>query len=161
MRQFELKGFVDEELTKEFMSEIPAHITTTFHRAFDVCVDWRHCYHQIEQLGFNKILTSGQCRTALEGRRLISQLVELSKSNNIGIIAGAGINSANLLTILNDTQCREFHASCRVPRASQMIHRNTQVSMGSPLINEFEVMAANRDVCLELATIFKPWQLTI
>lgn len=46
-------GMVDETSMKELMREIPKNgrITTTFHRAFDVCADWKACFKQIQNLG--------------------------------------------------------------------------------------------------------------
>ena len=48
------EGMVDEDLMAEFLNEIPKNdlIKTTFHRAFDVCADWRTCFKQIENLGY-------------------------------------------------------------------------------------------------------------
>ncbi len=111
--------------------------------------------------GFNKILTSGQEKTAYEGRHLIKELVELSEACSLDgnkvvqIIAGAGINKTNLRSILYDTRCHEFHASCRSSRPSRMKFRNANITMGSPHINEFEINYTDRAKCKELVDIYR------
>jgi len=150
-------GLIDEDLNKEFLDEIPSNseIKTTFHRAFDVCSDWKDCFEKIEELGYNKILTSGQQKTAYEGKNLIKELVNLSnKKQRVEIIAGAGINSSNLLHIL-ETNCHEFHSSCRNSKFSKMTFRNDEIKMGSPLIDEFEIKVTDKLKCQELADIYK------
>lgn len=149
----EPNGLVDESLMKDFLKLIPSNIKTTFHRAFDVSSDWRKCFEQLESLGFNKLLTSGQQKSAYEGRYLIGELVKLSKS--VDIIAGAGINSVNLEEILRDTNCKEFHASCRSTRDSKMIFRNNQIPMGSPAYDEFSIKFTDKEKVKELSDIFK------
>ena len=139
------------------IQEIPSNIKKTFHRAFDVCSDFDSCFKQIDNLGIDKLLTSGGKKTAFEGRELIARLVKMSKESTkrIGIICGAGVNSSNLELILKETGCREFHSSCRSSRRSKMIFKNMQVSMGSPLIDEFEINYSDKDKVFKLAQIYK------
>lgn len=146
-------GNVDECLMKEFISLVPSSVKTTFHRAFDVCADWKKSFNQIENLGFNKLLTSGQKKSAYEGKELIRELVTLSKT--VDIIAGAGVNISNLESILKETNCKEFHSSCRVLRDSKMLFRNTQVPMGSPSYDEFSINYTDKFKVKELVEIFK------
>jgi len=147
-------GLVDESVMKEFLKLIPpaSKIETTFHRAFDVCSDWKTCFKQIKSLGFTRLLTSGQEKTAFEGRALIAQLV---KDSSISILPGSGINSSNLEQIMNETKCKEFHASCRSSRDSSMIYRNNNVPMGSNLETEFIVNFTDKNKVKQLADIFK------
>jgi len=87
---------------------------------------------------------------------LIKDLVKLSETKGIQIIAGAGINSSNLEQILEETNCPEFHASCRSSRISKMVYKSTKdISMGSPFINEFQIMFTDKLKCQELAKIYK------
>lgn len=150
------RGNVDETLARDFLMLIPKDIKTTFHRAFDVCCNWRTAYGQLESLGFNKLLTSGQKKTALEGRSVIRELVEMSQRSEqaVKIIAGCGINALNLEAILKETKCEEFHASCRTLKNSKMLFKNDEISMGSNAIDEYSISFASKEKVKELVDIF-------
>lgn len=69
-------------------------LEATFHRAFDVVNDPMLELTKIIDLGFDRILTSGQQPTAIEGMDLIADLVAASKGK-IQIMAGSGVSAAN------------------------------------------------------------------
>ncbi len=124
----------DECVLRQFKKLIPNNIETTFHRAFDVCSDWQQSLATIQSVGFNRILTSGQKKTAYEGRKMIRTLVEkcaMNRDSPLTILPGCGINSENLEATLTETKCREFHASCRSSRPSKMLFNNPNVSMAN------------------------------
>ena len=79
-------------------------LKATFHRAFDQVSDPFSSMEEIILLGFNRILTSGQKSTAIEGISLIKELVERSKGR-IEIMAGGGIYNSNVDLLL---KIREF-----------------------------------------------------
>ena len=85
-------------------------VSTTFHRAFDVCRRPFDALEQIINLGFDRILTSGQAPTALEGVDLLRQLHERA-SGRIGILPGGGVTPENAAQILSLSGCTEIHAS--------------------------------------------------
>lgn len=91
----------------------------TFHRAFDVCANPLEAIEQIEQLGCNRILTSGQQPSAEKGIPLLKQLVEKAKEisarsgREFTILCGAGVNTQNAGTILKETGATEIHGSLR------------------------------------------------
>jgi copper homeostasis protein len=134
------EGLVDEQLMKQFLNLIPiqSSIQTTFHRAFDMCADWKASLDIIKRLGFSRLLTSGQDKTAFEGRKRICEYVDYLKNESLIVLPGAGITADNLEVILRETKCKEFHASCRSSRSSKMIYRNTKISMGTPGVDEYE-----------------------
>lgn len=137
-------------------------IQTTFHRAFDVSSDWKMSLDSIKNLRFDRLLTSGQEKSAYEGKNLIKQIVELNNSENekpLIIVPGAGINSSNLEEILGVTGCKEFHASCKSNRQSQMEFRNTKILMGSPSIDEYSISTADINKVKNLASIFKKFRM--
>lgn len=84
----------------------------------------------IVDLGFSRILTSGQHKSALEGVDMIAKLVKQAHDRII-IMPGAGITSDNLEVILRTTQAKEFHSSASAIRHSQMNYRNPNINMGS------------------------------
>ena len=88
-------------------------LETTFHRAFDLVADPIQSFDEIVQLGFNRLLTSGQAAHASEGVPLICQLVERG-GDRISVIAGSGINADNARQIADATGVQELHGSASV-----------------------------------------------
>jgi copper homeostasis protein len=107
-------------------------LPVTFHRAFDVARDPFEAMETLIGLGVERILTSGQERTVLEGAELIAALVRRSRGR-ITVVPGGGITERNFARIRRLTGAREFHLSASGPVASPMIHRNTRVPMGREL----------------------------
>ena len=89
---------------------LAAPMQVTFHRAFDRAADPFLALEKIIDSGVHRILTSGQKATAFEGRFLLRELVKKS-NNRITILAGAGINRANILNIAKVSKTNEFHLS--------------------------------------------------
>lgn len=103
-------GNVDSDVCWEIVSAARP-LPVTFHRAFDEAVDPSRSMESIIFLGFDRILTSGQKDSALEGLELLRHLVQKA-AGRIIIMPGAGITWDNISRI---KQCgaREFHASAR------------------------------------------------
>ncbi len=114
-------------------------LSVTFHRAFDVCRDPMEALQCIIDLGFDRILTSGQAATAPQGSELLSQLVEQA-AGRIVIMAGCGVNEDNIAQLAQSTGLREFHFSAKDTMPSQMQFRKEGVPMGgSVTIDEFAI----------------------
>ncbi|WP_392564266.1 copper homeostasis protein CutC [Orbus wheelerorum] len=120
-----------ENLTR--LIEAAKGLSLTFHRAFDVCKNPLITLEQLHDLGFHRLLTSGQKNTALEGINLIEQLHNSSK--NLIIMPGCGIKSANLQQFIN-IGISEFHSSATKTILSPMQHQNSDVSMSHTQNNE-------------------------
>lgn len=89
-------------------------LPVTFHRAFDVAtVDPISMANKIADLGFTRLLTSGRCSSAIEGKLLIKSLVEALNSRLI-IMPCVGITADNLKDILVTTLAKEFQASAKM-----------------------------------------------
>lgn len=69
---------------------------TTFHRAIDLCEAPIQAMEDIINLGFNRILSSGGEKTAMEGIGLL-RAMKIASKNRIEIMAGSGINAKNCL----------------------------------------------------------------
>ena len=112
------EGDVDLELMGQLVSLVdsfnPAHrASITFHRAFDVCRQPFEALEQLIGLGCDRILTSGQEATALEGSDMLRELHRRA-CGRIGILPGGGVTPANAARILSLTGCSEIHASASV-----------------------------------------------
>lgn len=102
---------IDTERTAEIV-RLARPMEVTFHRAFDRCRDWHKALEQIIECGCDRVLTSGQFKTAPDG---IDNLREIQKqaSGRIAILAGSGVNSQNAAEIIRATGVREVHSSCK------------------------------------------------
>ena len=85
-------------------------VTVTFHRAFDVCPRPFRALDDLVGLGCDRILTSGQAPTALEGADMLRALRERAGDELI-ILPGGGVTPENAARILLATGCAEIHAS--------------------------------------------------
>lgn len=130
------EGDVDISLMRELM-EAAESMSVTFHRAFDVCKNPYQALEDIISLGCNRILTSGQQATAEEGIPLLREL-EKRAAGRIVLMAGCGVNEANIKRIAIETGIHEFHFSARERIKSCMNYHNDKVSMGGTIhIDEY------------------------
>ncbi|MBR4040502.1 MAG: copper homeostasis protein CutC [Clostridia bacterium] len=109
----------------------------TLHRAFDVCADAQLALEQAVDIGFDTILTSGQCASAMEGAACIARLTEQAGSR-IAIMPGGGVGAGNIEQLRRMTGARAFHLSAKKTVQSGMAFRREGVPMGLPMMSEFE-----------------------
>lgn len=141
------EGDVDTEACRR-MAEAAGNLNKTFHRAFDMCRDPRQALRDIIELGFDRILTSGQAATAMEGADLIRRLQE--EYPELTFIAAGGVTPDNASEIVARTGVREIHASAKATIGSSMIHRHAGVSMGNPDIDEFSRNTTSVDLVADI-----------
>lgn len=110
-------GFLDKNLdidtkrTAEIV-KLARPMEVTFHRAFDRCRDWHTALEQIIECGCDRILTSGQRKTAPEGIDNLREIQRLA-ADRIKILAGSGVNSQNVANLIHATGVGEVHSSCK------------------------------------------------
>ena len=121
-------GEIDVEHTAKLI-DLASPMTTTFHRAFDMCSDPFRGLQDVISAGASRLLTSGQRNRAAEGTELISKLVRKAGSKII-IMPGSGLNGSNIADIARSTGAVEFHLSGRKIMESGMIFRREGISMG-------------------------------
>ncbi|MNC33778.1 Copper homeostasis protein CutC [compost metagenome] len=102
-------GTVDEELLKRLLSAAQ-EMEITFHRAFD---ETRDQFEALEVLSrypqVTDILTSGGQSTAPQGAERIAELQRRCLGQPFSILAGSGLNSANLSGFLRQTAVTRVH----------------------------------------------------
>ncbi len=81
-----------------------------FHRAFDLVPDWRKAMDELVELGFDRILTSGQKTDCIKGAENIKEMVKYA-AGRIEILPGGGIRPENVNYILDRTGCSQLHSS--------------------------------------------------
>jgi copper homeostasis protein len=104
-------GSVDIKRTKALV-ELSKPLPFTFHRAFDLTTDAFQALEDIIDCGGQRILTSGQKNSAIEGKLLLEKLNQQAKGRII-ILAGGGINKNNIRDLMT-TGGTEFHMSGKV-----------------------------------------------
>jgi copper homeostasis protein len=124
-------GTIDAERTAKLI-EMARPMQVTFHRAFDMARDPFEALDVLIGLGVDRLLTSGQERTAVEGMDLITELVRRA-GTRISIMPGGGVTERNLEKILRVTGAREIHGSASGTKESRMTFRNTRIVMGGQL----------------------------
>lgn len=128
-------GDIDIEASRRMIAAA-GNMSVTFHRAFDLCRYPMKALEEIISLGCDRILTSGQAASALEGVDLLKNLVEQANGRII-ILAGGGVNPSNAAEILSKSKTSEIHASARATIHSPMRYHKEGVSMGTPGSDEY------------------------
>jgi copper homeostasis protein len=123
-------GSVDVERTRTLV-ELARPLSVTFHRAFDVSRDPFEALEALVNLGIDRVLTTGQESSALEGLDLITDLVQTA-ADRIIIMPGGG-TERSVQKVVAQTRVKEFHLLGTVSVDSPMRHRNPRVFMGGEL----------------------------
>lgn len=144
-------GSIDVDRTARLI-EYARPMSTTFHRAFDMCSDPVRGLEDIISTGATRLLTSGQQNNAIEGAGLISQLI-IQARNRIIIMPGGGLNETNIRKIAEITGAGEFHLTGRKEIDSEMVFRKQGVSMGSHIISEFIRKVADAEKIKQIVSI--------
>ncbi|MDR1583391.1 MAG: copper homeostasis protein CutC [Prevotellaceae bacterium] len=144
-------GSVDERRTKELVviaKELDLGVT--FHRAFDMSSNPHKALETIITAGCERILTSGGENKAIDGKKLIKELV-IAAAGRISIMAGSGVNPANVKDLIEYTGITEVHISGKHRVAGGMIYKNPKINMGGlPGIPEYEIDVTNSETVRQL-----------
>jgi copper homeostasis protein len=124
-------GRVDEASSERLIAAARP-LSVTFHRAFDVARDPFASLEALIRLGADRLLTSGQAPSVLEGAPLIRKLIERA-TGRIVIMPGGDISPRNAARIAEETGASEFHFVAFAPGSSPMRWRNEAVFMGGAL----------------------------
>jgi copper homeostasis protein len=121
-------GQVDEERTAELL-RLARPMGFTVHRAFDMVRDQEEALEVLIRLGVDRVLTSGQYPTALEGAANLKRLGEKAGERMIVMPCGS-IRAGNVAQVIRETGLREFHFAGHAQQPSGMTYRNSQIAMG-------------------------------
>ena len=127
-------GTIDVEKNRYLMS-CSQGMSVTMHRAFDRTVFPEQALEQIIDLGFDRILTSGQQPKAIQGAELLARL-NRQAAGRIILMAGSGVTEQNIRELRDKTGLHEFHFSGRESQPSAMQYVNPNLYMGRPGANE-------------------------
>jgi copper homeostasis protein len=124
-------GEIDAERTDDLLS-LARPLSVTFHRAFDMTRDPLRALKALVDIGVDRVLTSGQEATVLEGLPLLTKLFELA-GDGIVVMPGGGITSRNIGRIVDVLTPKEIHFAALQSVLSPMRFRRPQVFMGGEL----------------------------
>ncbi|MGP4029436.1 copper homeostasis protein CutC [Actinomadura sp. 3N407] len=125
------EGRVDRPVTERLVAAAGG-LPVTFHRAFDMAADPFATLDALAGLGIDRVLTSGQDVTALEGAPLIAELVKHA-GDRIIVMPGGGITDRNVARVAEATGAREIHFAALSEEPSPAVHRNPYPFMGGEL----------------------------
>lgn len=94
----------------EQMRSLAGSRELVFHKAFDDVTNWALGLDILIKSGINRVMTSGQNPTALEGVSVISAIKDHS-SGRIEILPAGRIGAENATEILTKTGCNQLHGS--------------------------------------------------
>jgi copper homeostasis protein len=123
-------GTVDKKRTQALI-DLARPMSVTFHRAFDMTRDPFAALETLIELGADRILTTGQEATVVEGLELVAELVRRARDRII--IMPGGANERSVARVLGTTGAREFHLTAFSPVESAMHYRNPRPFMGGEL----------------------------
>lgn len=127
-------GTIDVEKNR-YLLECARGMSVTCHRAFDRTCDAQQALETVIDLGFDRILTSGQQPRAIQGVDLLQRL-NRQAAGRIILMAGSGVTEDNIRDIRQATGLNEFHFSGRESQPSAMQYVNSDLYMGRPGANE-------------------------
>ncbi len=129
-------GTLDKERCRKLI-ELARPMKVTCHRAFDMTRDPLVALEDCIDVGFDRILTSGQQSEASNGMELIKTLVQQA-NGRIVVMPGGGVNENTVAEILSKTGASEIHFSAATVRESNMQFRNNQITgLGSETDGEW------------------------
>ena len=136
-------GDVDRSVNTRLL-DAAGDLTRTFHRAFDMTPDPRATLETLLELGFDRVLTSGQAPRAADAIPLLREL-QARAGERLRIVPAGGVDETNVARLVAETGVREIHSTAMTPIASPATHRNRATHMGRD-IDEYarEVTAAGR-----------------
>lgn len=121
-------GKIDEVRMAELVAAARP-MSVTCHRAFDMTVDPVEALEALIRCGIDRVLTSGQRNTGIEGIPVLKAAVEQAKGRII--IMGCGeLDAGNIAQVRDATGLTELHFAALRTEPSGMAYRNPHVGMG-------------------------------
>jgi copper homeostasis protein len=124
-------GTIDAGATRALV-ERARPLSVTFHRAFDMTPDAFEALDALIALGVDRVLTSGQEASVIEGAALIAGLMGRARER-IVVMPGGGVTARNVRRVVEALKPREIHFAALEPVPSAMRFRRAHVFMGGEL----------------------------
>lgn len=105
-------------------------MSVTCHRAFDMTRDIAEAAEALSRCGVDRVLTSGQRATAIEGLETIRSTVEAARGR-FKVMACGALDPSNIAAVLEGSRADELHFAALATIDGGMRYRNDDVAMGS------------------------------
>lgn len=137
-------GGIDRERCAHLV-DAAGTLDVCFHRAFDGTSDAFAALEALIELGFARVLSSGQAQTVSAGAARLRGLVEVA-AGRIQIMPGGGVRQENIRSIVAATGASAIHFSAAGLEPSAMQFRNSGCSLTSrELPGDFELQRTSAD----------------
>ncbi|MEW9614821.1 copper homeostasis protein CutC [Shinella sp. S4-D37] len=121
-------GRIDEARTRRLV-EAARPMSVTCHRAFDMTADAGEALEALIRCGVDRVLTSGQRDTALEGLAILKAANEQAAGRIVVMGCGA-LDAENIRKVRDGANLTELHFAALKTVPSGMAFRNPHVGMG-------------------------------
>jgi copper homeostasis protein len=137
-------GRIDEARTR-ILVDAARPMKVTCHRAFDMTEDYREAVEALVRAGVDRVLTSGQRDTAIEGIDILKDTRAIA-DGRIVIMACGALDAGNIAQVRQATGVDEMHFAALHTIKSGMAFRNPHVGMGGTAIErEYEITLTDVD----------------
>ena len=137
-------GAIDQARTKALV-DAARPMKVTCHRAFDMTADYRAAIEALIACGVDRVLTSGQRDTAIEGADILKDTMAIA-DGRIVIMACGELDADNIAQVRQATGVDEMHFAALKTLKSEMTFRNPHVGMGGTAIErEYEVTVTDTE----------------
>lgn len=118
-------------------------MAVTCHRAFDMTRDPEEAIEALVRSGADRVLTSGQRDTALDGMDILKRTV-MAARGRIKVMACGALDEGNIAAALDQSGADELHFAALTTIDGGMAFRNPGVGMGgSDLDREYQLTLTN------------------
>jgi copper homeostasis protein len=121
-------GTIDETRMRALV-EAARPLSVTCHRAFDMTRDPVEAVEALVRCGVDRVLTSGQRDTAVEGITILRATVEAARGRLV-VMACGGLDADTIARVRDETGVSELHFAALRTEPSGMAYRNPGVGMG-------------------------------
>lgn len=144
---------IDEENTKKMIDLIHSYKKeAVFHRAIDCTKNYESSIELLINLGIDRILTSGQKDKVIDALDLIKSIQE-KYENKVQILVGSGITDENVKQIIDSTNVKQIHSSCKTYNYDCTSNSNSNLTFDYNEKNGFE--ANDTDKIKAISNILK------
>ena len=138
------EGKIDETRTKTLV-EAARPMSVTCHRAFDMTSNAAEALEALIRCGVDRVLTSGQRDTALEGLAILKSANEQA-AGRITIMGCGALDADNIRQVRDGAGLAELHFAALKTLPSGMAFRNPHVGMGgTEKDREYELTLTDKD----------------
>lgn len=118
-----------DEMRMRAIVDAAGPLSVTCHRAFDMTRDAEEAVEALVRAGVDRVLTSGQRDTALEGLAILRRTVAAA-AGRIKVMACGALDESNIARVLRESGADELHFAAPRTIPSGMAFRNPDVGMG-------------------------------